>query len=104
MHPQSSAESFDAKEAKIQLENGNIALDSLMDCFEKDMLLKALEKSRGSRTKAAKLLGISCRSVRYRLKKHGIGGAEDHEDDFSEALDETGEQDLGRLEAKDRLA
>ncbi|MGA0164446.1 MAG: sigma-54-dependent transcriptional regulator [Bdellovibrionota bacterium] len=104
LHPQSAAENFDAKEAKIQLENGSIALDSLMDCFEKDMLVKALEKSRGSRTKAAKLLGISCRSIRYRLKKHGIGGAEDHEDDFSEALDETGEQDLGRLEAKDRLA
>lgn len=104
LHPQSAAENFDAKEAKIQLENGSIALDSVMDCFEKDMLVKALEKSRGSRTKAAKLLGISCRSIRYRLKKHGIGGAEDHEDDFSEALDETGEQDLGRLEAKDRLA
>ena len=104
LHPQSAAENFDAKEAKIQLENGSIALDSLMDCFEKDMLVKALEKSRGSRTKAAKLLGISCRSIRYRLKKHGIGGAEDHEDDFSEALDEAGDQDLGRLEAKDRLA
>ncbi len=100
LHPQSAAEHFDPKEAKVQLENGSIVLDSLMDSFEKDMLIKALEKSRGSRKKAAKLLGISCRSIRYRLKKHAIGGAEDHEDDFQDDLEESSERDAAAL--KDR--
>jgi two-component system, NtrC family, response regulator PilR len=47
-------------------------LDSEMDRLEKSYLLKALEKTGGNRTEAAKLLNISFRSLRYRLQKHGI--------------------------------
>jgi len=43
-----------------------------MDRLEKTMLLKALEKTGGNKTEAAKLLNISFRSIRYRLDKHGI--------------------------------
>jgi two-component system response regulator PilR (NtrC family) len=49
-----------------------VSLDEEMDRLEKSMLLKALEKTGGNKTEAAKLLNISFRSMRYRLEKHGI--------------------------------
>ncbi len=49
-----------------------VSLDAEMDRMEKAMLLKALEKTGGNKTEAAKLLNISFRSLRYRLDKHGI--------------------------------
>jgi two-component system response regulator PilR (NtrC family) len=49
-----------------------VSLDAEMDRLEKSMLLKALEKTGGNKTEAAKLLNISFRSMRYRLEKHGI--------------------------------
>jgi two-component system response regulator PilR (NtrC family) len=39
---------------------------------EKEAILEALEKTRHNKTAAAKLLGISYRSIRYKLKKLGI--------------------------------
>ncbi|HJX16528.1 MAG TPA: helix-turn-helix domain-containing protein, partial [Candidatus Deferrimicrobiaceae bacterium] len=49
-----------------------VSLDAEMDRLEKSMLLKALEKTGGNKTEAAKILNISFRSMRYRLEKHGI--------------------------------
>jgi two-component system response regulator PilR (NtrC family) len=49
-----------------------VSLDTEMDRLEKSMLLKALEKTGGNKTEAAKILNISFRSMRYRLEKHGI--------------------------------
>jgi two-component system response regulator PilR (NtrC family) len=49
-----------------------VSLDEEMDRLEKTMLIKALEKTGGNKTEAAKLLNISFRSMRYRLEKHGI--------------------------------
>ena len=49
-----------------------VSLDAEMDRLEKSMLLKALEKTGGNKTEAAKLLNITFRSMRYRLEKHGI--------------------------------
>ena len=49
-----------------------VSLDAEMDRLEKTMLLKALERTGGNKTEAAKLLNISFRSIRYRLEKHGI--------------------------------
>ena len=92
LHPKSQREEFSVQEARTQLEVGNVALDRLMDAFEKDLLLKALDKTRGSRTKAAKLLGISCRSIRYRLKKHKIGEIDEMREAGLESLDEHTEQ------------
>ena len=40
--------------------------------FEKDLLLKAVRKSDWVMSKAAKLLGISYRTLQYRLKKFGL--------------------------------
>lgn len=47
-------------------------LDDILVTIEKDQILKALEKTQNNKTAAAKLLGISFRAFRYRLKKLGI--------------------------------
>ncbi len=52
-------------------ENG-LDLDAYLGSIEKDILLKALEKTGGVRKKAAEFLGITFRSIRYRLAKFGI--------------------------------
>jgi two-component system response regulator PilR (NtrC family) len=49
-----------------------VDLDSVVEGFEKDLLLKALNKAKGVKTDAARLLKISFRSFRHRLKKYGI--------------------------------
>jgi two-component system response regulator PilR (NtrC family) len=46
-----------------------VALDSILEEIERAYLKKALECSNGSKNKAAELLGISFRSIRYRLEK-----------------------------------
>jgi len=46
-----------------------VALDSILEEIERAYLKKALDCSNGSKNKAAELLGISFRSIRYRLEK-----------------------------------
>ncbi len=47
-------------------------LDPYLDTLEKEAIVKALEQTKHNKTKAAQLLGISFRALRYRLKKLGI--------------------------------
>jgi two-component system response regulator PilR (NtrC family) len=51
---------------------GNTALGSQLESIERDAIIKALEKTRYNKTAAAKLLGMSFRALRYRIKKLGI--------------------------------
>jgi two-component system, NtrC family, response regulator PilR len=53
-----------------------IQLDQVMAEVEREYLIHALEIARGSKQRAAELLGITLRSLRYRLEKQGIA-AED---------------------------
>lgn len=39
---------------------------------EKDMIVDALRKTEGNRTKAAKMLGISVRTLRNKIKEYGL--------------------------------
>ena len=48
-----------------------VALDSILEEIERAYLLKALEVANGNKNNAAELLGISFRSLRYRLDKLG---------------------------------
>lgn len=48
------------------------SIDDYLAEIEKEILLKALEKDRWNKTNAAKTLGISFRSFRYRLSKLGL--------------------------------
>jgi two-component system, NtrC family, response regulator PilR len=56
-------------------------LDEVIDEVERRLLLQALERSGGVRTHAAKLLGVTLRSLRYRLQKHALGDAGDAADE-----------------------
>jgi len=55
-------------------------LDDVMGEVERRLILQALERSGGVRTQAAKLLGVTLRSLRYRLQKHALTNEEDLED------------------------
>jgi len=51
---------------------GSGALGDQLEDIERDAIMKALEKTRYNKTAAAKLLGMSFRALRYRIKKLGI--------------------------------
>ena len=51
---------------------GTAALGEQLEDIERDAIVKALEKTRYNKTAAAKLLGMSFRALRYRIKKLGI--------------------------------
>ena len=57
-------------EADIELGDG-IALEGVVEDLERRLIEQSLEKANGNKTEAARLLGISFRSLRYRLKKYG---------------------------------
>lgn len=50
----------------------DVPLHEYLDKVERDAIMKALEATRFNRTQAAKLLGITFRSLRYRLDRLGI--------------------------------
>ena len=54
------------------IEVNDRALDEQVEHIERDAILKALEQTRYNKTAAAKLLGITFRALRYRIKKLGI--------------------------------
>lgn len=51
--------------------DGGIDLGLLLENAEKTLLRKALDKTGGVKTEAAKILGLSFRSFRHRLQKYG---------------------------------
>ena len=52
--------------------NASDSIDSVLGDVEKQIIENALKSSRGNKTEAAKMLGITLRSLRYRLAKHRI--------------------------------
>ena len=56
---------------RLDLGRNGIELDNVIAEIERDYVLKAMEMAHGSQQKAAELLGISTRSLRYRLDKMG---------------------------------
>ncbi len=68
---------------------GQINLDQILGDVERVYLNAALQQSGGVRKRAAEMLGITFRSIRYRLKKLGVDG--ETPDDSSEGGDGTGD-------------
>jgi two-component system, NtrC family, response regulator PilR len=56
-----------------------VDLDQIVSDYERTWVLRALEQTGGVRKRAALLLGISFRSLRYRLEKLGIDKGDDDE-------------------------
>lgn len=52
---------------------GGVNLDGIIEDIEKRYLTKALQKAKGVKTDAAKLLNLSFRSFRHRLSKYDLG-------------------------------
>jgi len=67
----------------LDLDPAGVDLDEMLGVIESRLILQALERSKGVKTEAAKVLGISFRSFRYRLKKLGLS---DDDDEASEAV------------------
>jgi two-component system response regulator PilR (NtrC family) len=61
--------------AAVLPEDG-MELERVLEDFERAILIQALEKAGGNRTEAARILHVSFRSMRYRLSKLGISGAD----------------------------
>ncbi len=58
--------------ALLRLPETGCDLDGVLGEVERRLLLEALERTGGVRKEAAKLLGITFRSLRYRLGKHAL--------------------------------
>jgi two-component system response regulator PilR (NtrC family) len=61
------------------LPSEGVDLDQLVSDYERSWVMRALEQTGGVRKRAATLLGISFRSLRYRLEKLGIDKGDDEE-------------------------
>lgn len=70
--PKEKAPMNEIEPAKMINQKPNIDLNHALEEQEKELILKALEKTKWNRTAAAKLLGVSFRTLRYRLKKFGL--------------------------------
>jgi len=57
----------------VELTSNSVNLDDILRELEKEYLQKALDITKGVKKEAAKLLSISFRQFRHRLKKYGIG-------------------------------
>ena len=53
----------------LTLPEAGLNLDGVVGSVERQLIQQALERTQGNKTEAAKLLGISFRSLRYRLDK-----------------------------------
>jgi two-component system, NtrC family, response regulator PilR len=69
--------------ALIELGEG-CDLELVLTEVERRLILQALEKSGGVRTQAAKHLGVSFRSLRYRMAKLGMSDDVGEEDEGTE--------------------
>jgi two-component system response regulator PilR (NtrC family) len=61
-----------AKDEYFDIPEQGIPLNSILADHERGWIIKALEKSGGSKTKAAELLHITFDSLRYRIEKLGL--------------------------------
>jgi len=70
-----------ASSHEIEITEDGIDLDKIMGQIEKELLVKAIHASGGTKKKAAKLLNITFRSMRYRVEKYNLGSISDDEID-----------------------
>ena len=68
-----------ASSQDIEITDDGIDVDNIIGHIEKELIVKAIHKSDGVKKKAAKLLGITFRSMRYRIRKYNLQGPGDEE-------------------------
>jgi two-component system response regulator PilR (NtrC family) len=72
LHKRRWIEGFKDRRFDLDEVSRGVSLDGILEDIERGYLKKALDCSNGSKNKAADLLGVSFRSLRYRLDKLGI--------------------------------
>jgi two-component system response regulator PilR (NtrC family) len=70
--PELSRPRLPANARPTTLPEAGLDLDRHIGEIEKELVLAALDRCDGNRTEAARLLGVSLRSIRYRLSKYGL--------------------------------
>ncbi|WP_374079486.1 sigma-54-dependent transcriptional regulator [Bdellovibrio bacteriovorus] len=68
-----------ASSNEIEIGDDGVDLDKVMGQIEKELLIKAIHAAGGVKKRAAKLLHISFRSMRYRIEKYNLGVVGDDE-------------------------
>lgn len=68
---------FKRKAIDLDIPNEGIDLEKIVEDVERTLLLKALDRTKGIKKKAAELLHINFRSMRYRLEKYGLNNGEE---------------------------
>jgi len=68
-----------ASSNEIEIGEDGVDLDKVMGQIEKELLIKAIHAAGGVKKRAAKLLHISFRSMRYRIEKYNLGVVGDDE-------------------------
>ncbi len=68
-----------ASSNEIEMGDDGVDLDKVMGQIEKELLIKAIHSAGGVKKRAAKLLHISFRSMRYRIEKYNLGVVGDDE-------------------------
>jgi two-component system response regulator PilR (NtrC family) len=89
VNQQPSTGPLDANKIEIDDQKG-IELEKLTADFERTLLTKALQQTGGVKKRAAKLLNISFRSMRYRVDKYGLGNLSVDDDEDDTIMEEAG--------------
>ncbi len=66
-----------ASASEFEIGPDGIDLEKVIGQIEKELLIKAIHSANGVKKKAAKLLRITFRSMRYRVEKFGLGSVDD---------------------------
>ncbi len=66
--------------AEIEIGPEGIDIDKIIGQIEKELLIKAIHAANGVKKRAAKLLHITFRSMRYRVEKYGLGVVDDEDE------------------------
>lgn len=74
-----------ASSHEIEITEDGIDLDRVVGQIEKELLVKAIHAAGGVKKRAAKLLNITFRSMRYRVEKYNLGTISDDEMDDESA-------------------
>lgn len=74
-------ESKMASSNEIEVTDDGVDLESILGQIEKELLIKAIHQANGVKKRAAKLLNITFRSMRYRVDKYNLGNDDDEGDE-----------------------
>ncbi len=74
--PNLQEDTFSRVANELEVPAEGLDLEGMVEQLERSLITKALERTDGVKKDAAELLGITFRSLRYRLKKYGMGDAD----------------------------